>query len=315
MVIRYALATILAIGLTSFQAATQNPSQTSPSKPSPASPATKHAHAARNTGPQNTSADDLVKTTIKNELNAIANDHTHWMYQSVTRKDGGMVTEQVVETRDANVERVIARNGTPLTPDEQKQEDAKVQKFVGDTAAQHKQRQDLDGDLKKSKDMLSMLPDALTYTYAGTEGNKTKLTFKGNPGFHPPSREAKVFAAMEGQMLIDTKEDRLAQFSGHLARPVKFGGGLLGDLQQGGTFNVHQQEVGPHHWEITVMKVNIKGKALMFKTINEQQDETDTRFKRVSDDLTVAQAFDLAKKQPFTGSKPSPAKPAPGKKQ
>lgn len=305
MLLRVSVAATLLIGLTA------SVQQTAPAKPSPESHATKQTRTAQNTGQQNGSANDLVKTTIKNELDAIANDHTHWMYQSVTRKNGAMVTEVVVETRDANVERVIARNGTPLTPDEQKQEDAKVQKFVSDTAAQHKQRQDLDADLKKSRDMLSMLPDALTYTFAGTEGNKTKLTFKGNPAFHPPSREAKVFAAMEGEMLINTKEDRLAQFSGHLARPVKFGGGLLGDLQAGGTFDVHQQEVGPHHWEISMLRVNIKGKALIFKTINEQQNETDTHFKRIPDDLTVAQAFDLAKKQPLAGSKPAPGKAAP----
>lgn len=316
MVIRYALATILTIGLAaSLPAVAQNPPQTPPAKPSPESHAAKHTGTAKNAAQPQGSANDLVKTTIKNELNAIATDHTHWMYQSVTRKDGAMVTEVVVETRDANVERVIARNGKPLTPDEQKQEDAKVQKFVDDTAAQHKQRQDLDNDLKKSRDMLSMLPDALTYTYAGTEGNKTRLTFKGNPSFHPPSREAKVFAAMEGEMLIGTKEDRLAQFSGHLAKPVKFGGGLLGDLQAGGTFDVHQQEVGPRHWEITMLKVNIKGKALIFKTISEQQNETDTHFKRISDNLTVAQAFDLAKKQPLAPNKPSPGEAAPGKKQ
>jgi len=226
------------------------------------------------------------------------------MYESETRKNGAMVTEQIVETPHANLERVIAKDGKPLSPDEQRQADDKAQKFTTDTDAQQKQRHDLDADAKKTHDLLAMLPDALTYTYAGRQGSNTKLTFKPNPSFHPPSHEAKVFAAMEGQMVINTKEHRLVEFSGHLMHDVKFGGGILGDLQQGGTFNVHQQEVGPGHWEISLLDVNIKGKALLFKTINEQQHEKDSHFKRVPDNLTVAQAYDLAKKQQAEPAKP-----------
>lgn len=297
MVLRDSIAAALFVGLTlSFQAKPGEPPQT-PHKPSPASPSSK------NPGQQIGSANELVKITVQNELKAIDDDHSHWMYQSQTRKDGAMVTEQIVETPHANVERLVAKNGKPLSPDEQKQADDKVQKFVSDTDAQQKQRHDLDADAKKTRDLLAMLPDALTYTYAGRQGNNMKLTFKPNPSFHPPSREAKVFAAMEGQMVINTRQNRLVEFSGHLTHDVKFGGGILGDLQQGGTFNVHQQEVGPGHWELSLLDVNIKGKALLFKTINEQQHEKDTHFKRVPDNLSVAQAYDLAKKQQSPSAK------------
>ena len=251
----------------------------------------------KTTAPETISAHELVKQTVQNELNAIDNDHTYWMYLSQTRKNGAMVTEQVIQTPHGNLERVIARNGQPLSPEQQKQEDQKLQKFVSDTAAQQKQRKDLDADGNQSRKMLSMLPDALIYTYAGQQGDRTRLTFKPNPSFHPPSREAKVFAAMQGQMIIATKEHRLVEFSGHLMHSVKFGGGILGDLHAGGSFDVRQVEAGPGHWEISLLKVNIKGRALLFKTINEEQDERDSHFKRIPDDLTLAQADDMAKKQ------------------
>lgn len=285
MVLRDCIATALLIGLTaSFPSARGASPQAAPAKSSSA------PQPAQN-------ANELVKSTVQNELKAIDNDHTHWMYRLETHKNGIAETKQVVETPHGNLERLVARNGKPLSPDEQKQEDDKVQKFVTDTGAQRKQRQDLDADAKKTRDLLAMLPDALTYTYAGRQGNRTKLTFKPNPDFHPPSREAKVFAAMQGQMVIDTREHRLIEFSGHLTHPVKFGGGLLGDLDAGGSFDVRQQEVGRGHWEISLLKVNIKGKALLFKTISEQQDERDSNFKRVPDDLSLSQAADLVKKQ------------------
>lgn len=276
----------------SFQAAPAVSPQASPAKSSNASQPTQNA------GDQDQSANELVKATVQNELNAIDNDHTHWMYRMETRKAGTTETKEVVETPHGNLMRVIARNGQPLNPDEQKQEDANLKKFIGDTGAQQKQRQDLDQDEKKTRDLLAMLPDALTYTYAGRQGNRTRLTFQPNPGFHPPSREATVFHAMQGQMVIDNREHRLVEFSGHLTHAVKFGGGILGDLKQGGTFDVRQQEVGPHHWEISLLKVNIQGKALFFKTISVQQDERHSNFKRVPDSLTLAQAQDLITKQP-----------------
>jgi hypothetical protein len=280
MLLRCSIATALLIALTASMQAPSGSSQA----------------AASQQATQNESANDLVKATVQNELDAIDNDHTHWMYLLESRKGGTTETKELVETPRADLTRLVARNGQPLTPDEQKQEDQNVQKFVSDTGAQQKQRRDLDQDLRKSRDLLAMLPNALTYTYAGNDGNRTKLTFQPNPDFHPPSREAHVFHEMQGQMVIDTKEHRLVEFSGHLTHDVKFGGGILGDLRTGGTFDVRQQEVGPGHWEISLLKVNMKGRALFFKTISVQQDERNSNFKRVPDDLTLAQAADLVKK-------------------
>jgi hypothetical protein len=95
---------------------------------------------------------------------------------------------------------------------------------------------------------------------------------------------------MEGRIWIASKESRLAEIDGHLTDAVRFGGGLLGHLDKGGQFHVKQSEVAPGHWETTEMNINMRGKALFFKTIEVQQHETQTRFQRVPDDLTLAQA-------------------------
>ena len=46
---------------------------------------------------------------------------------------------------------------------------------------------------------------------------------------------------------------------------------------------------------ITAMNINMRGKALFFKTIDVRQNETRTSFQRVPDDLTLAQAAELLK--------------------
>ena len=98
---------------------------------------------------------------------------------------------------------------------------------------------------------------------------------------------------MQGEMTVDTKQDRLVALNGHLMEDIKFGGGLLGHLDKGGEFEVKQTEVAPGHWEMIALRVDIKGKALLFKTIDVRQSENHSDFHRVRDDLTLAEAADL----------------------
>ena len=78
------------------------------------------------------------------------------------------------------------------------------------------------------------------------------------------------------------KSSWLAELSGHLIQAVKFGGGLLGHLDKGGQFNVKQEQVSPGFWELTVLNIQMKGKALFFKTIAVQQKMLRSSFRRVS---------------------------------
>jgi hypothetical protein len=102
----------------------------------------------------------------------------------------------------------------------------------------------------------------------------------------------------EGELTVDNRQKRLVELSGHLIQAVKFGGGLLGYLDKGGKFNVKQEQVSPGFWEMTVLDVQMKGKALFFKTIAVQQKMLRSGFRRVSDDLTLAQAADILRESP-----------------
>jgi hypothetical protein len=84
---------------------------------------------------------------------------------------------------------------------------------------------------------------------------------------------------------------------------VKFAGGLLGHLEKGGQFNVEQSQLSPNQWELTVMEVDVKGKALFFKTIAVQEKEYRSDFRRVRDGLTLAEAADLLTKQVMVAAK------------
>jgi hypothetical protein len=80
---------------------------------------------------------------------------------------------------------------------------------------------------------------------------------------------------------------------GTLFEDVTFGWGLLGRLNKGGTFSVIQRRVGDDHWEVVSLDVKMSGHAIIFKTINVKQMQRLTDFRRVSNDLTIAQAYQM----------------------
>jgi hypothetical protein len=98
-------------------------------------------------------------------------------------------------------------------------------------------------------------------------------------------------------MTVDTRQERLVALNAHLMEDVKFGFGVLGHLDKGSTFEICQTEVIPGQWEMTELQVNMKGKALLFKTIGVQVTEDHSDFHRVADDLTLEEAADILGRQ------------------
>lgn len=238
------------------------------------------------------SANELVRKTVDNEL-AAAQHPAHWMYLS-RKEEGGKVTlRQEIQTKDVGLERVLAVNGAALNSVERAKEENRLATLVGDTAAlQRLKREQLEDKLKAQK-MLELLPRAFLYEYAGHDGELVHLTFKPNPAFTPPTREARVFHAMAGEMWVQEDQMRLAKMKGHLMDDVNFGFGILGHLDKGGRFEIEQSEVSPHIWEMTSMLVDMRGRALIFATIKTQESEKMSQFERVPDELPVARAVDL----------------------
>jgi hypothetical protein len=238
------------------------------------------------------SANDLARRVITNELK-FQDDHTNWMYRLEKEQFGKKQVEEIIETREGSLSRLLSINGQPLTAKQQVEEDQRVQELMTSRSAKRKLQRVLDAETLQGRRLFKMLPEAFVFNYAGGDGNLVKLSFRSNPNFHPPSLEARVFHDMEGEMWVDCKQERLAAFNGRLTQEVKFGLGLLGHLDKGGHFEVTQAEVVPGHWDMTTMSLEMTGKALLFKSIAVEKTEKRRDFQQVSDDLTLTQAADI----------------------
>jgi hypothetical protein len=238
-------------------------------------------------------AADLVKAVIRSEFSASGMSEVRWKYLLIKEVDGKQETREVVETKSGSLERLIAIAGRPLTTSQQREETERILRLSHDTGEQLKLDQTRKKDAEQCDAFLKMVPEAFLFEYAGESGRLTKLVFKPNPAFRPSSREGKVLHEMAGEMWVYTKQQRFVSISGQVMNEVKFAGGLLGHLEKGGQFAVKRTEVAPSQWEVTEMAVNMRGKALLFKTISVQQKELHRNFERVPDDISISDAAAL----------------------
>ncbi|HLW43815.1 MAG TPA: hypothetical protein VKS00_04955 [Candidatus Acidoferrales bacterium] len=237
-----------------------------------------------------------MRETVQNELNAGNNDPSLWRFRKITVKDGKKQMYDVIETKNGEVDRLLAVNGKPLSAEQQRAENERILKISADSEEQKKRAKTQNEDGDKETQLLKMLPDALQYRYAGKKGDIIRLTFKPNPNFRASTHEAEVFHHMAGVMLVNSRNKRLAELSGRLITEVKFGGGILGHLDKGGTFEVKQGEVSRGHWDLTLLDTELTGKELFFKTISVREKMIESNYTRVPSNITVEQAAQMLTK-------------------
>jgi hypothetical protein len=237
---------------------------------------------------------DLVTQMVHNELHSTEAVH-YWMYLDSNVKGGKTIVNRIVQTRECWFTWPVSVDGEPPSNQDRSKAEQQIKMLVDSSSVRRKNRRNIDEDSAKAKSLLKILPEAFLYKAASQNNGETVLSFRPNPKYRPPSREAKVFHAMAGELVINSKETRLEKLTGRLTHDVNFGWGILGKIRKGGTFAVTQSEEAPGDWELTKLDVHINGRALFFHTISEQQQESMTDFKPVPSGISLKQAVEMVK--------------------
>ena len=183
----------------------------------------------------------LMRDVIENELTAEAADHSSWRY--VERRDDEKKNEvrDIVLTPDGFVYRTLAINGEVPNADA---ECRRIRKVLSDPAELQHTWQAQQHDAEKLRDLMRMLPDAFLYRYDREQlsAGRVRMSFAANPDFHPTTSAAEVFRHLEGYVVVDAQAKRLVEINARLISSAKFGGGILGHLDSGGTVVFRQED-------------------------------------------------------------------------
>jgi len=248
----------------------------------------------------------LVKSAVANEV-AANDDPSKHMFRSRKETAQGSQTRIYVETREATAGMTVAYNDKPLTPDQLRGEEDRLDGLVNSPEQLKRKHAQEAENSEHTLRIVKAMPDALLYQYDGeVEGSAgmghpgaqlVRLKFRPNPAYQPPSHVEEVLVGMEGVVLIDPTQRRLAKVDGTLFKEVSFGWGILGHLDKGGHFLVQQCNAGGNTWEVSRMSLSFTGKILFFKKLAIHADEVFSDFRSVPSDTTFAQGVQMLKSE------------------
>jgi hypothetical protein len=107
------------------------------------------------------------------------------MYRLEKEQSGKKQVEEIIETKEGSLSRLLSIDDRPLSAKQQEEENKRVQEFMTNRSAKRKLQRELEEATLQGRRLFKMLPDAFVFDYAGGDGNLVKLTFRSNPNFHP----------------------------------------------------------------------------------------------------------------------------------
>jgi hypothetical protein len=241
----------------------------------------------------------LVRRATEHRLEA---HRIHRPVRYLLRKIDGErdTTKDIVETSDGDVARLVAVNGQPLSATANQAELDRLNNLAEHPEIQQHRQQREQKDAERVNRLMGLLPEALSYRFEGIvetpSGPCYHLSFLPNPHFEPPNIEATIFRGMAGDVWIDQAQERLIRLEAHLIENVDFGWGIVGKLEKGGTILLEQQNVGGSDWELATLKLNMRGKALMFKALNIEITEQASHFSPAPPHMKYREAIQLLEK-------------------
>ena len=250
---------------------------------------------------QSTDPTALVRRAIQNR-EAAAKTHRPLRYQLRKISDHRDTTKDIIETDQGDVARLIAIDNHSMTAEADQAELGRLNTLAKHPEIQEHRHQREQNDADRINRLMRLLPDAFLYRDQGTspcpsgKGPCHHLTFAPNPAFEPPDVEANIFRGLAGDLWIDQAQERLARLDAHVIANVDFGWGILGKLDKGGSIQLEQSDLGNHDWELTTLKLNLKGKALLLKSLDVRLTEEASHFSQVPPGVDYRKAIQLLEK-------------------
>ena len=239
----------------------------------------------------------LVQKMAANEV-AARQQRSHFFYVSEERSDrtgGHLWREKVVEINDGALRRLVAIDNRPLTAAAAEAEQRRIDSLVSNPDEFRRLNQAHKDDESRAIQLLQILSSNFALTPDGEINGCIRFAFQPKPEFRPSSYQERIAHELVGTVSLKQPEDRLCNLDAKILRPVEFGFGLLGHIDQGGHFSLARKQVDAKNWKTDHISVHIGGRILLLKSLAQNQDAVRTEIRIVPQNLTLAQAAQLTR--------------------
>ncbi len=150
------------------------------------------------------------------------------------------------------VDRDVARNGKPLTADEARKENERIDKTVAkerENRKKHGDQKDDPDDVVLSASRILELGSFSNPRRIDLDGRPTLVVdYAGSPDAKTRNRFEAVVRDLVGTAWIDDQDRVLVRAQGHFLHDFKIGGGLVADVKSGTSFEVTYVKVNNEAW-------------------------------------------------------------------
>lgn len=229
-------------------------------------------------------------------------DYTYIEHEEEQRLDGsGNVkktetrTREVLEVYGEPVERLIEKGDRPLSDDEARKEEEKIQKIIDKykNESENTRRKRLEKEEKEQQDARKFvleIADAFNFRLVGSEvldGRDTwVLEGEPRPGYEPKDRDARILSKFKGRVWIDKQEAQWAKLDITAIDTISLGW-FLARIHKGSHIVAEQTKINDEVWLPKHLAVQVDARLVLLKSVNENIDETFRDYKKFRADSKI----------------------------
>jgi len=237
----------------------------------------------------------------------IANDKQVRDYTYVEREErhhldghGGVAkiesrTLEVLEIYGEPVERLTAKDDKPLSTNETKKEDEKIQKIID--KRKNESEEDRRTRMKKEeknreedRKFVLEVADAFNFRLIGSEvldGHDTwVLQGEPRPGYEPRNREAKILSKFKGRVWIDKTEEQWVKLDITAIDTISVGF-ILARIHKGTRVLVEMTRVNEEVWLPKHVQLHFDARVALLKSYNEDVEQTYRDYRKFRTDSKI----------------------------
>ncbi len=209
-------------------------------------------------------------------------DYIYRQTETLDETDGhGGVKKREVRVYDVfwlqgvPVRKMVSKDGKPLTPDELKKEDARIDKEVKSAREKREKR---DGKGKETDPRGNEEVTVSRILELGTFSNARRVQiagrdtiaadYVGDPKAKTRNRAEELIRDLVGTVWVDEEDKELVKTDARFNRSFKIGGGLIANIKEGTSFGMEQKKINGEVWLPTVLEGRGAARFLLFLNLN-----------------------------------------------
>jgi hypothetical protein len=197
-------------------------------------------------------------------------------------------TSEILEIYGEEVEKLIAKDDKPLSPEEAKKQDEKIQKIIDKRRnesddARSKRLEKEEKDREEDRKFVLEIADAFDFRLVGSEtidGHDTWV-LEGEPhaGYQPKHREAKMLSKFHGRVWIDKEEGQWVKLDISAIDTISIGL-FLARIHKGARIVVDLTEVNKEVWLPKHVQFRVDVRVAVVKNYREDIEQTFRDYKK-----------------------------------